>query len=560
MAGIAAVFICLIVSQALVRPAVGAESPPAMRGMVASTHPLATEAGLNVLKSGGNAIDAAVAVGLTLGVVDGYNSGIGGGCFMLIRLANGRFVAIDGRETAPAAATRDMFQRDGRADTRLSQTGALASGVPGEVAAFDHAARHYGRKPLRELILPAASIAEKGFNITPGYAARLNSVAGDIAKFGASRAIYFTNGLTLKPGETLKQPDLSRTYRNIAAQGSDWFYRGPFARAAAGWMRENGGILTAADFAGYRVVLREPVSTSYRGFEIVTFPPPSSGGVHLAQMLNILERFDLKHLDEAVRLHVIAETMKLAFADRAHWLGDPAFANVPRGLVTKDYGTTLARRIDLNRATPVVSHGSPPDWESDVFPKHTTHFSVADAEGNWVACTATINTSFGSKVVIPGTGVVMNNEMDDFSAQPGAPNAFGLVGAEANAVAPGKRPLSSMTPAIVLKNGEPMLALGAAGGPRIISAVLQELVALLDLDLTPAEALESPRIHHQWSPDELVVEKRLPETVQTALRERGHRVTAQDALAVSQIVGRSRDGAAFVGAADLRAGGKAAGW
>ena len=534
---------------------------PATRGIVASVHPLATEAGLNVLKSGGNAVDAAVAVGFTLGVVDTHNSGIGGGCFMLIRLANGKIVAIDGREMAPGAATRDMYLRSGKADTELSQTGPLASGVPGELAAFDYAVRQFGMKPLSDLILPAAVIAERGFVVTEGFANRLSSVADDLAKFDASRAIFLRNGEPVKAGEILRQRDLATTYRAIAAQGSDWFYRGPFAQAAGQWMQANGGIMTAADFANYHIVLREPVATTYRGHKIVSFPPPSSGGVHVVEMLNILERFNLKKLDEATRLHVIAEAMKLAFADRAHWLGDPDYAKVPRGLISKRYAASLARRIHLDRVREVPTHGTPPKWERDLFEKHTTHFSVADAEGNWVAVTATINTSYGSKVVIPGTGVVLNNQMDDFSIQPGVPNAFGLIGAEANAVAPGKRPLSSMTPTIVFDGRKPIIALGAAGGPKIISAVLQELVAILDLGMTPAEALAAPRIHHQWSPDELLMEKRLPEALQAALAQRGHTVKELNALSVSQIVARSTDGKSFIGAADPRAGsGSAKGW
>lgn len=537
---------------------IAAESPP--RGMVSSAHPLATDIGLNVLKSGGNAIDAAVAVGFTLGVVDTHNSGIGGGCFMLIRLANGKFVAIDGREMAPAAATRDMFLRNGKGDTELSQTGPLASGVPGEVAAFDFAIKQYGKKNLKDLIAPAADLAEQGFAVSAGYASRLASVSNDLAKFEASRAIFLPGGKAPKSGDVLKQSDLAKTYRAIAAQGSDWFYRGEFAKATEKWMKANGGIMTAADFAKYHIVLRQPVRTTYRGREIVSFAPPSSGGVHVVQMLNILENFDVKALDDITRWHVIAETMKLAFADRAHWLGDPDYANVPRGLVSKEYAATLARRIDLKRASEVKQHGLPPGWERDLFEKHTTHWSVADAEGNWVACTATINTSYGSKVVIPGTGVVMNNEMDDFSVQPGVANHFGLVGAEANAVAPGKRPLSSMSPTIVLQDGKPIIAIGAAGGPKIISAVLVQLVAMLDLGKTPAEAMAMPRIHQQWSPDELMVEKSLPIDIKTALEQRGHVVKELNALSVAHTVARSADGKSFVGAADPRAGGKAEGW
>lgn len=530
------------------------------RGVVATVHPLATEVGLNILKSGGNAIDAAIAIGFTLGVVDTHNSGIGGGCFMLIRRANGKIVAIDGREMAPAAATRDMFIRGGRGDTKLSQTGALASGVPGEVAAFEYASKHFGKKRWRELVLPAAEIAQQGFEVSEIFANRLRAEADDLARFESSRAVFLKDKRPLQAGDTLKQPGLANTYRAIAEQGSEWFYRGPFAQATEKWMKANGGIMTAADFANYHIELREPVTTTYRGLKIISFPPPSSGGVHLIQMLNMLERFDVKQLDEATRRHLIAEVMKLAFVDRAYWLGDPDFAKVPRGLISKDYATALAKKIDLGKASVVESHGTPPDWERDTFKKHTTHWSVADAEGNWVACTATINTSYGSKVVIPGTGVLMNNEMDDFSVQPGVPNAFKLIGAEANAIAPGKRPLSSMTPTLVIDGSKPIIALGAAGGPKIITAVLQELVAMIDLGATPAEALAAPRIHQQWSPDELLVERGLPEAIQSALSQRGHRVHEQGALAVSQIVARSRDGKSFIGAADPRAGGNAQGW
>jgi len=529
-------------------------------GMVASINPVATAAGVDTLKAGGNAVDAAVAVGLTLGVVDTPDSGLGGGCFMLIHLATGSDIAIDGRETAPAAATRDMFLRGGKGDTQLSQTGPLASGVPGEMAAFDFALRRYGRKTLRQIILPAADIAGRGFEVTPEYARRLQSIAAEMEKFEPSRAVFFRHGTALKAGEVLHQPDLALTYRAIAREGADWFYHGPFALKTEAWMKASGGLLTAKDFARYHIEIREPIETEYRGCRVVSFPPPSSGGVHVIEMLNILQHFDLKRLDEGTRAHVMAETMKLAFADRAYWLGDPDFADVPRGLIAKDYAAGLAQKIALDRVTPVTGHGVPADVRTDMFKKHTTHFSVADGAGNWVACTATINTSFGSKVVIPGTGVVMNNQMDDFSVQPGVPNHFGLVGAEANAVAPGKRPLSSMSPTLVFKDGRPMMALGAAGGPMIISAVLQELVGVLDLGLTPEQALAAPRIHQQWSPDELSVEKALPADVREALARRGHKVTERDAMAALQLVARSADGEGFVGAADPRGGGNADGW
>jgi gamma-glutamyltranspeptidase / glutathione hydrolase len=537
------------------------QAPIYTHGMVASGHPLATQAGLDVLQSGGNAIDSAVAVGLSLGVVDGHNSGIGGGCFILIRLANGEFVAVDGRERAPAAATRDMYLRDGKADTRLSQTGPLASGVPGEIAAFEYVTKNFGRKEFRQLLIPAAKLAEDGFSLNRIYASRLKSTIEDLKQFDASRAVFFPNEKLLMEGDLLRQADLGKTYREIAEKGSDWFYRGGFAQATEAWMKANGGIMTARDFADYKIEHRVPIQTTYRDHTLISFPPPSSGGVHVAEMLNILEHFDLKACDEATRLHIIAEAMKLAFADRAFWLGDPDYVNVPRGLVSTEYAAGLAKKIDRVRATAVPRHNVPQAAMEDIFKdKHTTHFSVADAEGNWVACTATVNTGFGSKVVIPGTGVLLNNEMDDFSAQPGVANFFGLVGAEANAIAPGKRPLSSMSPTIVMKEGKPIISIGAAGGPRIITAVLLELVSMLELGQSPQEAIAAARIHHQWSPDELMVESKLSDAAQAALIAKGHRVKELSSSSTSQIVARTPDGKGFVGAADPRGGGSVAGF
>ncbi len=530
----------------------------ATHGMVASGHPTATQAGVTVLKNGGNAIDATVAVALTLGVVDGDNAGLGGGCFMLIRRANGSIIAIDGRETAPRGATRDMFIRNGKGDTALSQTGPLASGVPGALAAYDYAVAHFGKKKLRDLLLPAADVAARGFKVDASYANRLKAVATDMARFECSRAVFFKNGEPLREGDMLKQPELAETYRNVAKHGSGWFYRGPFAEEVGKWMKQNDGIMTADDFRDYKIEIRQSLRTTYRGCEIVGFPPPSSGGVHVAEILNILENFDLRKMDEAARDHAIAEAMKLAFADRAFWLGDPDFAKVPRGLIDKSYAKSLAARIRPEIVAEVASHGTPPNPGTDVFKKHTTHFSVADAEGNWVACTATVNTGFGSKVVI--RGIVMNDEMDDFSVQPGVTNYFGLIGAEANAVAPGKRPLSSMSPTIVLKNGEPMISVGAAGGPKIISQVALALINILDLGMDPKDAIGKPRIHHQWSPDELMCDKELPAEIKAALKTRGHKVVEVNGMGISQIVTRAPDGQGFLGAADPRGHGSAEGW
>ena len=540
-----------------------ADSATGTEGMVVTVHPLATDAAVDVMKHGGNAVDAAVAAALTLGVVNGYNSGIGGGCFILIRRADGSFAAIDGRETAPLKATRDMYIRDGEPRSELSAVGPLASGTPGALAAHAVAVRKYGRLRLRDLLLSTADLADRGFAITPAYASAITRTAPVLSRFPGSKAVLLRpDGSPLAAGETLKQPDLAATYRAIAKEGIGWFYGGPFAEKVDRWMAENGGILAVEDFARYRAVAREPVETDYRGYTIIGFPPPSSGGVHVGQILNILERFDLKSLyedDPAGFYHVIAEAMKLAFADRAFWLGDPDFAAVPRGLIDKEYAAELADKIDLKRAGPVLINGRPPRSAVNVFGKHTTHIATADAEGNWVALTATVNTSFGSKVIVPGTGVVLNNQMDDFAIAPGVPNAFGLIGAEANAVAPGKRPLSSMSPTIVLKDGRPVFTLGAAGGPKIITAVVMTIIYRIDLGMDLPSAVASPRIHHQWMPEELKVQSSLPAATITALEGFGHPVTSSRSLGILQAIGVGADDSGFIGVHDPKVAGKAAG-
>jgi gamma-glutamyltranspeptidase/glutathione hydrolase len=541
-------------------PIHGKEAAVFTKGVVATVHPIATDAAVKIMKSGGNAIDAAVTAGLTLGVVDPSNSGIGGGCFILIRLADGTVHAIDGRETAPAASTPDMYLVNGKADTALSQTGPLASGVPGALAAYSHAVAKFGKKPLAEHLAPAIRAARDGFPITDREASKIAGNVKALAKFEGSRNVFLdADGNAHPAGTLLVQSDLATTYQGIANRGPDYFYKGPVAQKIGAWMKKNGGIMTTADLANYSIKLRDPVVSTYRGHRIYGFPPASSGGVHVAQILNVVENFDLAGMDEADRIHTIAEAMKLAFADRAHWLGDPDFTKVPKGLADPDYGKTLAQRIDPARAMPVEKHGLPPEWETHVFGKHTTHFSAADAEGNWVAITATINTTYGSKVIVPGTGVLLNNEMDDFSIQPGVPNAFGLIGGDANKVEPGKRPLSAMSPTIVLDpQGNPLLSLGAAGGPTIISQTVLNLISVIDLKLPLQETLARPRFHHQWAPDTLRVEISLPEAVLGKLREKGHKVQAVDSIGVSQIVGKS--GGSFRGASDPRVKGKSAGW
>lgn len=511
-------------------------------GAVASVHPLATRAGLTVLEQGGNALDAAVAVALTLGVVDSHNSGIGGGCFAVVRYADGRIEALDGREMAPAAAYRDMYVRDGKADTELSKTGALAVGIPGSLAVYDYLLQQGGKYSLKQLITPAAEMAERGFPLSADSHRRIKLAQSAIGQFPATAAILLNDkGRAWAAGHQLLQRDLATTYRQIASQGIDYFYRGEFARAVADWMQRNGGVIRYEDFANYTMKVREPVTSEYRGYTIVGFPPPSSGGVHVAQILNMLESFDLSSLSDSDRYHVLAESMRRAFADRAHYLGDPDFVPVPRGLIDPAYAAKQAAGIKLSRTAETVTHGQPPRADVDLFGKHTTHISTADKWGNWVAITTTVNTTFGSKVVVPGTGVILNNQMDDFSIQPGVPNAFGLVGNEANSVQSGKRPLSSMSPTLVFKGEKPVMSLGAAGGPTIITQVVQALVNVIDLGLSSAQALAAPRVHHQWRPAVTFTEQSLPDPVQQSLQARGHELSIRPYSGTSVII-RSLEG------------------
>lgn len=523
---------------------------------VATAHPLATQAAIDVLNSGGNAIDAAVTAGLTLGVVDGHNSGIGGGCFMIVRNPDGEIFAIDGREMAPAAASRDMFiTAEGVADEQGSKVGPLASGIPGSVAVYEFVLGRFGTRKLADCLEPGIAIAERGFPVDSAWESKVKSNTEHFEQFGYPAEILMPLGRPIATGEILRQADLAASYRALAREGADWFYRGEFAEKTAAWMRENGGIITAEDFANYEIKLREPVRSTYRDYEIVGMPPPSSGGVHVAQILNILERFDMAAQTEIDQTHLLIEAMKLAFADRAHWLGDADFVDVPKGLASPEHARELASRIEMTLAAEVEGHATPPNAETDLFEKHTTHFTVADEEGWWVACTATVNTSFGSKVMIPGTGVILNNQMDDFSIQPGVPNAFGLLGAEANAIEPGKRPLSSMSPTIVLKDGEPVLTIGASGGPTIITQVVLGIHRLIDLGLPLEDCLGLPRVHQQWAPKEVRIEAGYDQQLLDALSERGHELK-QSGTGTSQAIRRNPDGG-FEAVADPRREGRA---
>lgn len=519
------------------------------KNVAASVHPLATEAAISMFRKGGNAIDAAIAAALTLSVVDSHNSGIGGGCLAIVRTANGQVLALDGREMAPKLAHRDMYLRNGKPDGTLSQDGPLAVATPGQLAALYDLSTKHGYLRWRDLFEPAIAHAEYGFQIDRVLAGRISGEADIIRRYPeTARVLLKRNGSPYAQGELLLQPDLATTLTSIANEGIEWFYRGPFAKTVGEWMGQNGGILSADDFAAYQCKYREPIRSLYRGYDVIGMPPPSSGGVHIAQILNILQDFPLPELwktDRNQAYHLLLEAMQLAFADRAYWLGDSDFVKVPRGLVDPTYARTLAQKISRSQKTRFAKHHVPADAATNVFDdrKHTTHLTTADQLGNWVAITSTVNTSFGSKVIVPGTGVVLNNEMDDFSIAPNTPNAFGLVGSENNSIAPGKRPLSSMSPTLVLNDKkQPILSCGAAGGPKIITAVLRILTAVLDENLSVADAVAAPRVHHQWQPDEAVVEERLPDSVVADLKGRGHSTRSIAASAIAQAIQWTSDG------------------
>ena len=545
---------------ALAKVAVG------QHGVVATVHPLATQAAIAEFKRGGNAIDAAVAASLMLSVVDIHNSGLGGGGLALIRRADGTVIALDGRERAPLTASPESFVRGGKPDPELSQTGPLAAATPGLPALLDRMSKHLGKTGWQSALHTAAEVAARGFPLDAPMVRNLTSNAKTLQKFPDTASILLkADGQPWVQGDVLVQADLAKTLEGLSAQGADWFYHGPFAKLTDRFMHANGGLLSERDFNEYKVADRNPIASSYRGRAVVGFPPPSSGGIHIAQMLGMLSLHNVKALfaeSPAKFLHLLAEVMKRAMADRAHWLGDADFAQVPRGLLESDYLAERAKSIDLDKSTMVAGHGTPPRSTEDLFApgKHTTHLTVADEAGNVVALTQTVNTSFGCKMIVPGTGVLLNNEMDDFSLAPGVRNAFGLIGSAANAVAPGKRPLSSMSPSIVMDaKGQFDFSCGAAGGPKIITTTLQNIVRVIDLGMTIDHAIASPRIHHQWSPDVLAYEEAMPTDLVEQLAVRGHKMDKGKTLAVAQGVQRGADGQLHA-ASDPRVPSQAAGW
>ena len=508
-------------------------------GTVVSAHPIATKIGLEVLRDGGNAVDAAVAVGFAMGVVDQFHSGIGGGGFIVIRMADGTIHTIDGRETAPAAATRDMYLRDGQFDPSLSQEGVLAVGVPGIVAAYEEALDLVGTKALAEVIQPSILVARDGFKLDKPYANVIQETAEKLKTDPASAAIYLhKDGSPLAAGEILRQPDLAATYEKIAAGGADYFYRGEFAEQLADYMKANDGLITAADMAGYTVRHREPIVGSYRDYEVIGMAPPSSGGVHVLQILNMLEASGVlegKSGWDSESVYLTARFMSQAFEDRSLHLGDGDFYNVPVDLLASQAYADSVVKVIMSENTATVPQTGATHFEWS--PGSTTNFCVVDKWGNTVAVNQTVNLWFGSKLTLPGTGVVLNDEMDDFSAQPGMPNAFGLIGGEANSIAPGKRPLSSMSPTIVVKDGKPVLLLGGAGGSRIITAALQVIVNVVDFGMTVEKALEHPRFHHQFKPNILFTESGFPESLSDNQNSGSYEVVESGYLGRVQAIG-----------------------
>jgi gamma-glutamyltranspeptidase/glutathione hydrolase len=506
-------------------------------GMVVTSQTHATHAGLEMLRRGGNAVDAAVASAFALSVTQPYSSGIGGGAFILIRKTDGQVVAIDCRETAPSGADRDMYVRPG-VSKRASVSGPLAVATPGLVAGLALALEQHGTLTLVEAMMPAVRLAQDGFEIGPRHARMIEFMRkrGLEKGYPETAAIQFPpKGQVAEPGWRLVQPQLALTLARIAKEGPSVFYDGSIGHAIAADMARRGGLIVRQDLADYQPKVREAVHGTYRGYDIYSFPPPSSGGIALVESLNILEGLDLAKYGpgSSASIHRIAESLKLAFADRAAFLGDSDFVDVPQQkLISKRYAKRLRKRIN-----PAWWRRAPWKWAAGeiamklrgpglpVNDSGTTHLSVTDAAGNAVAITKTINTPYGSGVTIAGTGILMNNEMDDFAKAPNAPNAYGLIDTRGmNAIAPLKRPLSSMTPTIVAKDGRTVFVTGSPGGPRIISTTLLTILNHLDYGMDPQAAVSAPRFHHQWIPDKLMVEPATPDDVVEALRERGHTV------------------------------------
>lgn len=525
------------------------------QGMVVSQRKIASEVGAQILKEGGNAVDAAVATGLALAVVLPRAGNLGGGGFMIIHLKEeDRNIAIDYREKAPSGAFRDLFlDENGNYDKKKAQFSLLSAGVPGSVAGFHHALMNYGTLSWEEVLKPAIRLAEEGFEIphdlantlaSKRYRARLSS------NEAAAKVFYKEDKSLYKAGEILVQNDLASTLRQLSEFGPDAFYKGEIAKLIVKEMERNGGLITLEDLSNYQIAERKPLNGQYKDYKIVSMPPSSSGGTHLIQMLNMLEEFPIKEMGfgSAESIHILAEVMKRAYADRSKYLGDTDFYKVPSSLTSKDYAKSLNAFISKDKITPSdeISAGNPFPYESP----DTTHFSVMDSFGNAVSNTYTLNFSYGSGMMIPGTGMLINNEMDDFSSKPGTPNGYGLLGSEANAIEGNKRPLSSMTPTIIFKNDEPYMVFGSPGGSRIITTVLQVALNVMDHDMNIAQAVHSPRIHHQWLPEILMIESGFGPDTERLLTEKGYKLYPSSTMGSVQAI--MKEGDYFYGSADPR--------
>lgn len=526
----------------------------ARQGMVVSQRAIASDVGAEILAKGGNAVDAAVATGFALAVTLPRAGNLGGGGFMIVHLAeSNQTIALDYREMAPELAHRDMFlDKNGDVDNRLARFSAKSSGVPGTVAGLAQALELYGTMSLAEVLTPSIKLADEGFEIPWDLSEILKARRQVLSEHPATAAAFYkADGSAYEAGEILVQKDLAKTLKAIAKDGTSAFYSGEIADLIIAEMERQGGVMTKKDLQNYVVKTREPVRGTYRGYDIVSMPPSSSGGVHVIQMLNILEAFPIGEYgaNSAKTIHLMTEAMKLAYADRSEYLGDQDFYDVPiQGLTSKQYAERLREKIKLDKATPSseIKPGKPLPFESP----DTTHYSVADQFGNVVSNTYTLNFSFGSRIMVTGAGFLLNNEMDDFSAKPGTANAFGLIGREANAIEAGKRPLSSMTPTMIFKDGEPFVITGSPGGSRIITTVLQVLVNVMDHNMNIAEATVTPRFHHQWLPDRLQLEPGHNLDSQAILKSMGHNVVPSASQGSVQSI-MLKDGL-FYGSADPR--------
>ncbi|MGE3955786.1 MAG: gamma-glutamyltransferase [Vicinamibacterales bacterium] len=533
----------------------------ARQGMVVAMEALATDVGVSVLQKGGNAVDAAVAVGFALAVTHPFAGNIGGGGYMLIRLADGRTTFIDFREQAPGRSTRDMYLDAQGNPTKASIEGWRSSGVPGTVRGLELANTKYGTRSWADNLAPAIELATRGFAVSYPLAEGLKG-SRSLAADPESKRIFQRDGRFFDVGETLVQPELGRTLQRIAANGPAEFYEGETARRFADEMARHGGLITVDDLRNYKAVERTPLKGTYRNYTVITAPPSSSGGIALLEMLGILEGtgYEKAGAGSAAAIHYMAEAMRLAYADRNEYIGDPDFVKVPiAGLLDKAYLARLRATIDPLEATPSVR--VKPGQPAGVEKMETTHYSVVDSKGNAVAVTYTLNGGYGNGITVPGLGFLLNNEMDDFSAKPGTPNMFGLVQGERNAIVPGKRPLSSMTPTILEKDGRLFMTVGAPGGSRISTAVLQVILNVVDFGMTIQDAIDAPRVHHQWMPDRLSLERAIsPDTVEI-LKSRGYEVDYNPGVVLAQTAAIVSDGGWLQGGSDGRsAAGKAAGY